>query len=369
MQFIDLKSQYKRIESNIKSAIDNVLEHGRYVGGEEITELEEKLADFCGRKYALACSSGTDALLIPLLAMGLRKGDAVFCPSFTFVATAEVSAMLGIKPVFIDIDPDTFNISPEHLEESIKYVIENTDLNPKLIMPVDLFGLPANHIEIQKIAQKYNLKILEDAAQGFGGKIDDKVAGSFGEAAGTSFYPAKPLGAYGDAGMCFTDSDEMIEIFRSVRVHGMGGQRYDNIRIGLNGRMSTIQAAILLEKFKIFEDEIKARNDVASRYEKLLSKKIQTPKVPENYTSTWAQYTVLAENSEHRSEIMNKMKEAGIPIAVFYPKPCHTQTAYKNYCYIASPLEKSEDAAERVFSLPMHPYLTEQDQEKIASIL
>lgn len=369
MQFIDLKSQYNRIEDKIKNAIHNVLEHGRYVGGPEITELEEKLADYCGSKHALACSSGTDALLIPLLAMGLRKGDAVFCPSFTFVATAEVAAMLGIKPVFVDIDLETFNMSTEHLEESIKYVKEKTDLRPKLIMPVDLFGLPANYHEIQKIADKHNLLILEDAAQGFGGKIGDKVAGSFGNAAGTSFYPAKPLGAYGDAGMCFTDSDEMIEIFRSLRVHGMGGERYDNIRIGLNGRMSSIQAAILLQKFEIFDDEIKVRNEVAKRYEKMLSGKIKTPKVPENYTSTWAQYTVLAESEEHRNEIMSKMKDAGIPIAVFYPKPCHMQTAYKDYCHIGSPLENSENAAQRVFSLPMHPYLSEEDQQKIADIL
>ncbi|MDC1068926.1 DegT/DnrJ/EryC1/StrS aminotransferase family protein [Candidatus Kapabacteria bacterium] len=368
MQFIDLKSQYKQIEENVKLAVNKVLDHGMYVGGPEITELEEKLADYCGSKYALACSSGTDALLIPMLAMGLRKGDAVFCPSFTFVATAEVSAMLGIKPVFVDIDLETFNMSPQHLEESIKYVIEKTDLNPKLVMPVDLFGLPANYDEIQKIADKYNLKILEDAAQGFGGKIGKKVAGSFGQAAGTSFYPAKPLGAYGDAGACFTDSEELIEIFRSIRVHGMGGERYDNIRIGINGRMSTIQAAILLEKFKIFDNEIKQRNIVASRYNKLLAGKIKTPKVNDNYTSTWAQYTVIAESNEHRTSLMDKLKSNGVPVAVFYPKPCHQQTAYKNYCHIASKLENSEYAAERVFSLPMHPYLEEEDQIKIAEL-
>lgn len=369
MQFIDLKSQYKEIESNIKEAIHKVLEHGRYVGGDEITELESKLAEFCGRKHALACSSGTDALLIPLLAMGLRKGDAIFCPSFTFVATAEVAAMLGIKPVFIDIDPDTYNMSPEHLEESIKYVIENTDLNPKLIMPVDLFGLPADYDKINSIAEKYSLKILEDAAQGFGGNYKGKIAGSFGEASGTSFYPAKPLGAYGDAGACFTDDDEMIEVFRSVRVHGMGGERYDNIRIGLNGRMSTIQAAILLEKFKIFPKEIQIRNEVASRYNSLLNGKIKTPYVPESLVSSWAQYTVQAKSEEHRTEIINRLKENGIPVAIFYPKPCHMQTAYKNYCIIASPLIESEKAAKTVFSLPMHPYLSLEDQEKIANLI
>jgi dTDP-4-amino-4,6-dideoxygalactose transaminase len=235
-------------------------------------------------------------------------------------------------------------------------------------MPVDLFGLPADYDKINEIATKYNLKIIEDAAQGFGGTYKGKPAGSFGDAAGTSFYPAKPLGAYGDAGAAFTDSDEMIEVFRSIRVHGMGGERYDNIRIGLNGRMSSIQAAILLAKLDIFEEEVELRNTVASRYENLLADKIKTPKVPENLKSVWAQYTVVAESEDHKNSVMAKAKEAGIPIAVFYPKPCHVQTAYKNRGKWLGELKVSEEYSQRVFSLPMHPYLTEEDQNTIAKI-
>lgn len=368
MQFIDLKAQYARIKENVQSGINAVLEHGAYVGGPEITKLEEKLAERAGRKHALACSSGTDALLIPLTAMGIRRGHAVFCPSFTFVATAEVATMLGATPVFVDIDPDTFNMDPTHLEASIKYVNQKTDLIPKIIMPVDLFGLPSDYDKINEIAKKYDLEILEDAAQGFGGVYKDKPAGSFGIAAGTSFYPAKPLGAYGDGGAAFTDSDEMIEIFRSIRVHGMGGERYDNIRIGLNARMSTIQASILLAKLDIFDEEIELRNTVASRYEKLLNGKIKIPQVPKGLKSVWAQYTVVAENEDQKHSIMAKAKESGIPIAVFYPKPCHAQTAYKDRGRWLGDLKISEDYSKRVFSLPMHPYLSEEDQNTIATI-
>jgi dTDP-4-amino-4,6-dideoxygalactose transaminase len=369
MQFIDLNAQYQKIKDLVDSKVLKVLESGAYIGGPEITELEEKLAEFAGVKHCLACSNGTDALLIPLMAWDINPGDAVFTTSFTFISSGEVVALRGATPVFVDINPDTYNMCPDSLEKTIQKVLNETDLKPKAIIPVDLFGLSADYYKINAIAKKYNLKVLEDGAQSFGGKYNGKRTGSFGDAAATSFYPAKPLGAYGDAGASFTNDDELINIYRSIRVHGSGTDKYDNVRIGINGRMSTIQAAILLAKLTIFEDELIARDKIANNYHSLLKDKVKIPVIPENYFSAWAQYTVQVESSEKRNEIFNRFKENGVPYSVFYPIPLHKQTAYKNICITAEDMSKSEYAAERVFSIPMHPYLNEEDQEKIANLI
>lgn len=369
MQFIDLKTQYSKIKDLVDSSIIKVLESGAYIGGPEITELEEKLAEYSGVKHCLACSNGTDALLIPLMAWDINPGDAVFTTSFTFISTGEVAALRGATPVFVDINPDTYNMCPDSLEKTIQKVINEGKLTPKVVISVDLFGLSADYDRINEIAKKYNLKVLEDGAQSYGGTYKGKRTGGFGDAAATSFYPAKPLGAYGDAGASFTNDDELINIFKSIRVHGSGVDKYDNVRIGINGRMSTIQAAVLLAKLTIFDDEIIAREKVANNYHQLLKDKVKIPITPEGYTSAWAQYTIQVESPEKRKEIFARFSENGIPYSVFYPIPLHMQTAYKNICVTADDLSNSEFAAERVFSIPMHPYLEEKDQERIAKLI
>lgn len=369
MQFIDLKTQYARIKETVDKSIMDVLEHGQYVFGPEIKELEEKLAKYTDRKYCLACSSGTDALLIPLMAWGIGPGDAVFTTPFTFVATAEVISLTGATPVFVDIDKESYNIDPIKLEETIIKVKAEGKLNPKAIIPVDLFGLPADYDSICNIAEKHNLKILEDGAQGFGGTYKGKKACHFGEAAGTSFFPAKPLGAYGDGGAAFTDDKELYDIFQSIRVHGYGSQRYDNVRLGMNGRMDSIQAAVLLAKLEIFDEEIELRNKVAARYTAGLKDKLVTPTVPEGYESAWAQYSVLADNSEHREEIQNRLKENDIPSAIYYPIPLHLQTAYLYLGYKKGNMPVTEEISECVFSLPMHPYLKDEEIDKICEVI
>lgn len=369
MQFIDLKTQYSKIKDLVDSKVLAVLESGAYIGGPEITELEEKLAEFSGVKHCLACSNGTDALLIPLMAWDVKPGDAVFTTSFTFIATGEVAALRGATPVFVDIDPDTYNMCPDSLEKTIQKVIKEGKLTPKVVIPVDLFGIAADYDRINEISKKYNIKVLEDGAQSYGGTYKGRRTCSLANAASTSFYPAKPLGAYGDAGASFTNDDELINIYKSIRVHGSGIDKYDNIRIGLNARMSTIQAAVLLAKLTIFDDEIISRDRIANNYHQLLKDKVKIPIVPEGYTSAWAQYTIQVESTEKRQEIFKRFSENGIPYSVFYPIPLHKQTAYKDICVVADDLSKSEIAAERVFSIPMHPYLEEKDQEKIASLI
>ena len=354
MQFIDLQSQYQHLKKRIDTRISQVLDHGKYIMGPEVQELETKLAEYVGVKHAITCANGTDALTLSLLALDVKPGDAVFCPTFTFFATAEVIAFAHATPVFVDSEKSTFNICPIDLERRIKDVIAKGTLTPKAIIAVDLFGLPANYLELEKIAKKYKLKLVEDAAQGFGGEINGSKAGSFGDIATTSFFPAKPLGCYGDGGAIFTDNDEYAELIKSYRVHGKGQDKYDNIRIGMNSRLDTIQAAILLEKLAEFPQELVSRNEAASRYEEVLSVRHKTPQVPEGFLSSWAQYTLVDEN---RDAVMAAYKQKGIPVVIYYAKCMHQQTAFKVLTHKEDCFPIAEQLAKQVFSLPMHPYL------------
>ncbi|WP_345882559.1 DegT/DnrJ/EryC1/StrS family aminotransferase [Shewanella algae] len=354
MQFIDLKAQYEYLKEKIDARIQTVLDHGHYIMGPEVDEFEQKLADYVGVKHAITCANGTDALTLAMMALGIKGGDAVFCPTFTFFATAEVIAYEGATPVFVDSDADTFNICPVDLEKRIQAVIAEGNLTPKAIIAVDLFGLPANYPEIQKLADKYDLKLVEDAAQGFGGEINGKRAGSFGDIATTSFFPAKPLGCYGDGGAVFTNSDQYAEIIKSLRVHGKGKDKYDNIRIGMNSRLDTIQAAVLLEKLAQFPTELRNRNIAAEQYHTQLNGKYKTPVVPEGYISSWAQYTLQAED---RDAEMDVYKAQGIPTMVYYGTCMHEQTAFAALGYQAGDFPVAESLAKSVFSLPMHGYL------------
>ena len=354
MQFIDLAAQYKHLKSKIDKRIQDVLDHGEYIMGPEVQELEEKLAEYVGVKHAITCANGTDALTLAMMVLNIEKGDAVFCPTFTFFATAEVIAYEGATPVFVDSDEATFNICPVDLEQRIQATIAEGKLIPKAIIAVDLFGLPAKYPEIQKIADKYNLKLVEDAAQGFGGSINGKKAGSFGDIATTSFFPAKPLGCYGDGGAIFTNNDEYAELVKSYRVHGKGRDKYDNIRIGMNSRLDTIQAAVLLEKLTSFPKELINRNKTASMYSSQLALRYVTPHVPEGFQSSWAQYTLV---SESRDAAMTKYKQNGIPTMVYYRKCMHEQSAFSYLDYNTGDFPVAEKHARTVFSLPMHGYI------------
>ena len=369
MQFIDLGKQQELIKAKIDQRIQAVLKHGKYIMGPEVDELEQKLAAYVGVKHCITCSSGTDALLMPLMAWDVGPGDAVFTTPFTFIATAEVIRLLGATPVFVDIEADTFNIDPTLLDQEIQQIVNETNLIPKAIIPVDLFGLPANYPEIMKISQKHNLKVLEDGAQSFGGDIKGARSCSFGHAATASFFPAKPLGCYGDGGAVFTDNDGLAEKVRSIRVHGKGTHKYDNVRTGINGRLDTFQAAILLEKFAVFPIEIVKRNEVAKQYTELLDGIVATPTIPTEYQSAWAQYSVLAENEFERARLQKLLKENDIPSVVYYPKPLHLQTAYSDLGYTEGEFPISENISTRIFSLPMYPYLSDQDLKKIAETL
>lgn len=366
VQFIDLKRQQEEIKTALDESIQGVLAHGKYIMGPEVGELEAALADFAGTKHAVGCSSGTDALIMPLMAWNIGPGDAVFTPTFTFISTAEVVSLLGATPVFVDIDPDTFNMSVDSLKEAVEKVVKEGKLTPRVIIPVDLFGLPADYEKINALAAKYGMKVLEDAAQGFGGRYQGKRAGSLGSMGATSFFPAKPLGCYGDGGAIFTDSDEEFALLKSIRVHGQGSNKYDNVRIGLNGRLDTLQAAILKVKLDIFPKELEERQRVAGRYAEKIGDAVVIPKVPEGYYSAWAQYTVMAEN---RQKIQAALKEEGIPTAVYYIKPLHLQEAFADLGYKKGEFPVSEAAAAKVFSLPMHPYLKNEEVDFIAEKL
>ena len=380
MQFVDLAVQQKRIIEKIEANLKTVLSHGKYIMGPEVTKLEGSLANFVGAKHGIACASGTDALLMALMAYGIGPGDAVFTTPFTFIATAEVISLLGATPVFVDIDPLTFNIDPKKLEQSVSAVKkadqpssgkDRPPLSPKAVIMVDLFGLLADYDAIQPIAFEHDLFVIEDAAQSFGAEYKGKRSCAFGNISCTSFFPAKPLGCYGDGGMCFTDDDQMAEIMKSVRVHGQGGHKYDNVRIGINGRIDTLQAAILMAKFDIFPEEIDLRQEVARRYSELLLPitALKTPEVAEGYKSAWAQYSVMAMDEKHRTMLQERLKQSNIPTAIYYPKPLHMQKAFEYLGYKRGDFPVSEDVAGRIFSLPMHPYLAYEDQEKIAQVI
>lgn len=368
MDFIDLKAQ-QAILPDLMKRIQAVLSHGQYILGPEVTELEAKLAAYVGVKHAISCSSGTDALLMPLMAYGVGPGDAVFTTPFTFIATAEVIQLLRATPVFVDVDPRTFNLDPEALEEAVAGLAKNprtAPLKPKGIIPVDLFGQPADYDRINGIARRYGLFVLEDAAQSFGAKYKGKRTGSLAEVAATSFFPAKPLGCYGDGGAIFTDNDDLAGTIRSIRVHGQGTHKYDHVCLGINGRLDTLQAAILLAKLAVFDGEVVARQEVAGRYRAGLQQVVQVPYVAPECTSVWAQYSVL---SGQRETLQQKLAKHGIPTAVYYPLPLHLQGAFAHLGYHPGDFPISERTAQQVFSLPMHPYLSETDQERIISTL
>ena len=380
--FVDLKSQQQRILPGLLERMRTVLDHGRYILGPEVDELEKRLADYVGVKHAISCSSGTDALLMPLMAYDIGPGDAVFTTPFTFVATAEVIALLGATPIFVDIDPRTFNIDPSQIEVAIE-AIQKRDptiyplpqpaierqLTPRGVIPVDLFGLPADYGRINRTAESFGLFVLEDAAQGFGGEYRGRKACSLADVGATSFFPAKPLGCYGDGGAVFTDDDAMAEKLISIRVHGQGCDKYENVRLGLNGRLDSLQAAVLLAKLDIFDSEVASRQEVARQYTELLNRsapQLKTPFIPEQYKSAWAQYSVLSDNN--RQQIQEVLKKQNIPSMIYYPIPLHLQGAYRHLDYQPGMFPTSEKIARQILSLPMHPYLAKEQIAHIVAI-
>ena len=361
--FIDLAAQRRRLGSRIDEAVLRVINHGAYVMGPEVGQLEADLAAFCGARHAISCGNGTDALALVLMAKGVRPGDAILCPSFTFAATAEVVAWLGATPVFVDVRPDTFNLDAESVAAGLA-TAEARGLRAVGLIPVDLFGQPADYDALLPLAEAHGLWVLCDAAQGFGATYKGRNAGTIGDATSTSFFPAKPLGCYGDGGAIFTDDDELDAVIRSLRVHGQGADKYDNVRIGMNGRLDTLQAAILIEKLTIFPDEIAARDRVARRYGEGLAEVATVPVVAEGSTSVWAQYT-LRFSGGGRDRVAAHLKERGIPTAIYYPKPLHRQTAYRHFPLAGGALPVSDRIAGEVLSLPMHPYLEPDLQDWI----
>lgn len=360
--FIDLAAQRRRLGPAVDAAVARVLEHCQFVMGPEVFAFEKDLAAFCGAKYAVSCASGTDALLMVLMAKGIGPGDAVLCPSFTFCATAEVVALLGATPVYVDVDASTFNIEPKNLEAALA-AAKAAGLKPKGIIPVDLFGLPADHDAVAAFAKAENLFILDDAAQGFGAVHRGRKIGTFGDATATSFFPAKPLGCYGDGGAILTDDADLVELLKSIRIHGYGSERYDNVRLGVTGRLDTIQAAVLIEKLKIFPEEIVARDRAARRYNDALRDVAIVPETG-NDTSVWAQYTLRLKPGT-RDGFAAALKDEGIPTAIYYPKPLHRQTAYKQYPQPKGGLPVSDRLADEVISLPMHGYLEPAAQDRV----
>lgn len=361
--FIDVAAQRRRLAPAIDAAIARVLTHCQFILGPEVKSFETELAAFCGAQHVVTCASGTDALVLALRAMGIGPGDAVFCPSFTFCATAEVVALVGATPVFVDVDAATFNIDANRLASAI-VTAKEAGLKPKAVIPVDLFGLPADHTAIASVSKNEGLSVLDDAAQGFGATYNNRRLGTFGRATATSFFPAKPLGCYGDGGAVMTDDDELAEALRSLRVHGQGSDKYDNVRVGLASRLDTIQAAILLEKLKIFSDEIDTRNTVARRYNEGLNDVVAVPTAPPGSTSVWAQYTIRISGGR-RDAVAAALKVEGIPTAIYYPIPLHHQQAYKHYPIGKGGVGVSDRLAFEVLSLPMHAYLDTVTQDRI----
>ena len=366
MEFLDLKTQQKRIRKPLEKRINKILDHGAYIMGPEVFELEEKLADYCGVKHAISCSSGTDALLIPLMAWGIGPGDAVFTTPFTYVATAEVISILGATPIFVDVYESTYNIDCDKLEIEINKVINEGKLKPKAIIPVDLFGLPARYRLIDKVAKKYNLKIIEDAAQSFGGSIRDKKVGTFGDVAATSFYPAKPLGCYGDGGAIFTNDDNLAEECKAIRIHGTKVDKYNSEIIGLNGRLDSMQAAVLLEKLTIFDEELEMRNEINSYYRKYLNNAQYHPK---EYQSAHALFSIVLGSNNKRENLIDKLLKEKIPSVIYYKFPIHLMKAFQYLGYQKGSLPISENLSHSIISLPMHPYLSKADIDFIINTI
>ena len=362
--FIDLVAQRQRLGNKLDAATARVLDHCQFVNGPEVTQLEAELAAFSGARHVVGCASGTDALLMVLMAAGVGPGDAVFCPSFTFCATGEVVALVGATPVFVDVDEATFNIDAASLARGIA-TAKRLGLKPRAVIPVDLFGQSADHDSIARVAAAEGLFVLDDAAQGFGASYKGRRLGTLGLATATSFFPAKPLGCFGDGGAIFTDDAGLAETLRSVRVHGQGADKYDNVRLGLTGRLDTLQAAILIEKLKIFEDEIAARNVVAERYAAGLGNAVTTPRLAAGCTSVWAQYTIRLPKGTDRDGFAATLKGPGIPTAIYYPKSMHQQTAYRHFPVADGGLPVSEALSSDVISLPMHAYLDEPAQARV----
>lgn len=369
MQFRDLKQQYQVLKKDLDAAMVEIATNCNFINGQQVKDLEKELADYVGVKHCITCGNGTDALTMAMMAWGIGKGDAVFVPDFTFFSSGEIVSHAGATPVFVDVDLDTFNISVEALERAVEKVIAEGKLALKAVVAVDLFGLPADFAGVRNVTDKYGLKVLEDGAQGFGGNIAGKRACSFGDISTTSFFPAKPLGCYGDGGAVFTDDDGIADILESIRVHGKGEMKYDNVRIGLNSRLDTIQAAILSIKLKAFEQyELVDVNKVAEKYAKGLSQlkeKVKTPVIPENFYSSWAQYTIQLGDRSIRDKLQAELKAAGIPSMVYYPKPMHRQEAFAGYEYDNADFPNTIRLCDTVLSLPMHPYLEDQDIKKI----
>ena len=372
MQFRDLKKQYEVLKPEIDKAIADVIDSSRFISGPQVKELEAQLAEYVGVKHCITCGNGTDAITLAMMAWGIGDGDAVFVPDFTFFSSGECPAIVSATPIFVDVDSRTFNLDPDKLEAAIKTVIEEGQYTPKADVSVDLFGLPADYARIKAICEKYGLLLLEDGAQGFGGSIDGKMACSFGDIATTSFFPAKPLGCYGDGGAIFTDNNEWAALLRSLTVHGKSGNdKYNNIRIGMNSRLDTIQAALLIPKFKAFrEQEIDAVNHAADKYTELLADSgIVTPLIPEGYVSSWAQYTIQLPDSINRAMLIEHLKSKGIPSMVYYAKPMHLQGAFEGTKSAIADCSVTENLCKTVLSLPMHPYLKDDEIREICDCI
>lgn len=370
MQFRDLKTQYQALKADIDKAMIEVATNCNFINGQQVKDLEKELAEYVGVKHCVTCANGTDALSLAMMAWGIGEGDAVFVPDFTFFSSGEIVAHAGATPVFVDVDKDTFNIDTASLEAEIEKVIAEGKLTPKVIVAVDLFGLPADFAAVRAVADKYGLKVLEDGAQGFGGQIGDKMACSFGDISTTSFFPAKPLGCYGDGGAVFTDDDEIAVLLESIRVHGKGKEKYDNVRIGLNSRLDTIQAAILSIKLKAFaEYEMTDINKAADKYTEKLQGLVKTPVVPEGYTSSWAQYTIQLADKETRDGLQAALKAQGIPSMIYYPKPMHTQEAFAGQQFDEAVFTNTNELVNTVLALPMHPYLTDEDIDTVVAAI
>ncbi|MDN4500907.1 DegT/DnrJ/EryC1/StrS family aminotransferase [Alteromonadaceae bacterium BrNp21-10] len=361
MQFIDLKAQLAHMRPAIDKRIAKVLDHGQFIMGPEVFELEEQLAEYVGVKHCISCANGTDALQLSLMALGIGPDDTVITTAFSFFATAEVIPLVGATPYFVDIDPHTYNICPVSLEQGIADA-KKQGLIPKAVIAVDLFGLPANYPELERICQRHNLRLIEDAAQGFGGSIKGQKAGSFGDIATTSFFPAKPLGCYGDGGAIFTNNDQLAELCKSLRIHGKGENKYDNVRVGMNSRLDTIQAAILLEKLTCFEHELAKRQQISSDYSTQLHEYFNTPSVPQDYQSAWAQYTLTSKQND-REYWLKKLQKDDIPCAIYYPTGLNQQKPMLGYISMDTP--NSDKLCEHVFSIPIHSYLTLQQKNSI----